>query len=376
MSRIGWLVLALGTCSSVLLALAFLGGGVPRHRNAGPVRIEPAQAHVRGRALSSLRARTPALVATLARRRSVEASRLVREHSPAARPSDEGLAALAGRITHEGRGVLAHIRFELGWNEGRVLDTTGDGGFSGHGLAPGYQLVTVTSEGLPACRRSLFLAPYREGSFELDFGVPRTARVRVLAPDGLPVEGAEVELDGTPGTTDAEGRAWLLSACSGAPELVVRAPGCAWFTCALEGSVEEFDVRLEPACVLELHMPTLAGAAEVLVYLLPHGSERLAGRPLRPATPWHLMSPLRVVPGATVRLENLPAGELEVRALHPDAHIATEHAILDSEHPLSLTLRNPESSPEEAPDLGSVHGLLSSAGLGTLPRLQPLARHR
>ena len=75
-----------------------------------------------------------------------------------------------------------------------------------------------------------------------------------------------------------------------------------------------------------------------------------------------------------MRLENLPAGELEIRALHPAARLAIERVILDPEHPLALTLRATAPVPDGGPDLGSLGGLLSSAGLGELPRLQPLAR--
>jgi hypothetical protein len=198
--------------------------------------------------------------------------------------------------------------------------------------------------------------------------------VRVLDPEGRPLPGAAVELDGAATTTDAAGRARLVAVASGAPELVVRAPGCAWFACALEADAgnDELVVRLDPACALELHLPALASAHEAVVYLLPREPGRLAGRPLRPATPWHLASPLRLAPGASVRLENLPAGELEIRAFHPSARLALEHALLDSARPLALTLRSTEAGPDEPPALGSLGDLLSSTGLGGLPRLQPL----
>jgi hypothetical protein len=73
-----------------------------------------------------------------------------------------------------------------------------------------------------------------------------------------------------------------------------------------------------------------------------------------------------------VRLENLPAGELEIRAFHPAARLAIEHVLLDPTRPLAQMLRATAVEPDEHPALGTLGGLLSSAGLGGLPRLQPL----
>lgn len=373
LERTGWLGLALLSCSTLVLLVGsreVRGSARPRPSARSP---EREHAEVRGRPvltgrLTGAAAFAPNRVAVGTRSGS----------GPRVAGADAGarLAALTARITRDGRGVPARVRFELGGNQGLELDTASDGELCRRALAPGFQIVTVTVEGRPACTRPLFLAPYREATLQLDFGAPRTHLVRVLDPAGSPLSRAVVELDGAAITTDPAGRARLVAVASGAPELVVRAPGCAWFACALDESPAappaELVVRLDPACVLELTLPALADPHEAVVHLLPRDPGRVAGRPLRPATPWHLASPLRLPPGTSVRLENLPAGELEIRTFHPSARLARERVLLDPARPLALTLRATAVGPAEAPARDPLAGLLSNAGLGELPRLQPL----
>jgi len=372
--RAGALGLAAVACSVLVLMVGTIASrGARRALSAAPVASILQRASVRGRLLSSELALVDRPLAGVARR-PVEVGRS-NDVARNAAPPRRGVAALAGRITRDGQGASAHLSFELGCNEGIELDTAPDGSFRRAGLAPGFQLVTVAVGGRASCRRSLFLPPARESAWELDFGAPRTARVRVCEADGRPIAGATVELDGSETTTDRDGRATLEHAGSGAPELLVRAPGFAAFTCALERTESELEVRLEPACSLEVRLPDLATADEAVVYLLPLGPERLAGRPPRPATPWHLVSPLHAAAGSIVRLDDLPAGELEIRVLHRAARMRPERVQLDPSTPVSLALRTeavPVSEREAHRAELELPGLLSSACLGSLPRLQPL----
>ncbi len=302
-------------------------------------------------------------------------------------------ATLAGRITEGGsEGVSARIEFESGLNAERSLRCSPSGTFAATDLHPGFQLLAITVPGYPVCKRELFLPPYRETLLELDFGAARLVRGWIRDEHGQPVPAAEVALDGNAVWTDSSGRFLALQHASGPASIVVRAEGFAHQRQVLRSSEpDDVQLTLTPACTLELQVgPVTAGPYDaVIVYLRSRGAQKMVGRPPQPATPWFLFSPLRCAPGDSVRVTNLPAGELEVLAFHPRARGVSAPVWTDPGHAASVSIvmkplatlqgrvtRAGAALSNAAVRLVSgqpVRELVAaSTGLGDLPRLQPL----
>lgn len=147
-----------------------------------------------------------------------------------------------------------------------------------------------------------------------------------------------------------------------------------------------FLVILEDACTLEIALEGTVPRgreAEAIVYLEPGRVQPVAGRPSRPATPWSLLSPRRVV-GGSLRIEGLPACELDVLAFLPGARGRARHVDLV---PGRVTRVAVEMRPTGASQGGvawdlapagapgrqdPLRALVSSGVLGRIPALQPL----
>lgn len=329
---------------------------------------------------------------TMQRSSAAVEARLVLHSGPRASESSTR-TSLVGRVTEAGgRGLLARIEFGPGLNQGRVLCSSQEGDFAASDLYPGFSLITATAPGYPKCTRELFLAPYRQTRLDLGFVSAEAVRGRVCDEAGNPIDGAEVSVDGGSSLTDGLGGFHLLRHVSGSSTLIVRAASHALERRILEGSDHDpLEIRLQPACTLELALGSLPGGGEVaVVYLLPRGDQRVAGRPPRPATPWYLSSPLRCAPGGSVRVEGLPAGEVEVLAFHPRARGVPAHVRLAPDRISSISLTMIPlpivegritraglplvGAAVELRSLAPVTEILSrEGGLGELPRLQPLS---
>ena len=315
---------AAATCASALMALtivlAQIGGDTTARHGIAPMREDAPPARVHGR---SVQAEESRLQGSATLRGNAVGAPAVRDaaSSPFVASAD-GFAtcSIAGRITRGGADVIARVRIEAERGAWTDLVTDASGAFARSGLRAGQRRVTVEVEGLPACTRSVRLRPYHVARLDLDLGCRELVRGSVHDVHGAVIEGAELMLDGERGASDADGRFALLRRASGTAELVVRAPGFAWFTCAVpEGKDVPLEIALEPACTLEVVVPESLRGQDVAVHVAPGGFERTAGSPARSATPWHLMSPVRFARQQALLFENLPEGEVDVWIVGADS---------------------------------------------------------
>jgi hypothetical protein len=282
-------------------------------RSASPERV-------RGRLVDAAVAtdvpRLPDTVPPASRQAAVRAPE---PRTSSAQPADT--CALAGRISRRGEGVRARVRVEAERGSHLEVATDQTGAFRLDGIAPGRRPVIVELEDGRSCSRALSLRPHRESRLELDFDRPLPVSGRVRDPDGEPIAGAHVLLDGQRGSTDLGGRFTLEIEASGTPELLVQAPGWAWFTCAVRDAREPLEIELEPACSVEVRLTEPLRGQEVVVHVAPAADQGSS-------TPWHLLSPVHSSAQDVVTFENLPPGEIEAWVLGAGAVARAGHVTL------------------------------------------------
>jgi hypothetical protein len=142
------------------------------------------------------------------------------------------------------------------------------------------------------------------------------------------LEGVDVELDGRHAQTDVDGTFTFGSATSGdAVQLVLKKPGfasvCSRVAVAAGRATEKgrYTFTMFPAATLELAFgPRVGGPSDAIVILLPEVTNTVRNYP------WHRISPLKVRPGTTVKIDDLPAMRISVRVYHDGAVAEPESA--------------------------------------------------
>lgn len=276
--------------------------------------------------------------------------------------AEVGLRGSLEAVTVEGQPWPGPLALEVlaGPAAGRTL-TVGAGARL-TGLPEGLSLAEVRLPGWPSFRRLLRLR--KEGTFPLigPSAAPCPARGRVFGPDGRPLEGAEVEVDGRRARSDANGDFALDEVVPGEALFALRAPGCApaLHPCMVGLGYPPrpplFILKRAVAVTGQVLYPDRPGEG-VDVYLLPAGQG-----PGGPRFPFALLGSFRTGPDGNFSFPALPEGErfqLWARGEDLLAEACAEIGPLEAgarPRPVLVKLRR----------LGRLHGIVRSAA-GPIP---------
>jgi len=220
-----------------------------------------------------------------------------------------------------GTPVAATVTFEAGPNQGRVLQCDPSGRFGATNLYPGRALLRVSGAGIPGSRRAVLLRQRAEA--ELNIGYGRLAEItgEVQARDYKPLAGAKVSFDGQDTTTDASGVFHFDGVASGQALVVVEMKGYAGvqeeLTVPAGKKIEKGQLKyvLEKGGRLVLELPdrirTDVQASCIILPDVPAGTSR--------SYPWFEVNPVRIWPGGSTTVEDLPAGSFTLRVFQPGA---------------------------------------------------------
>jgi hypothetical protein len=230
-------------------------------------------------------------------------------------------AKLKGSVyTRGATPVRVEVRFVAGPNADRVLYSDRNGQFGASDLYPGLSLVRVTGPSIPGSLREVLLRQQRETPLNLGYGRTSLVHGSVKDPDAKPVAGARVTMDGQETATDENGNFLFTAIAPGDVLLFVEKEGFArlrrQWTVAGDTTIEpgKLVLTLDRAARLEVTIPDrLNTGSEALLYVLP---ENLEGER---KYPWHLVNPVRIYPGGTLTIEDLPATTVSLRLFHSGA---------------------------------------------------------
>lgn len=230
-------------------------------------------------------------------------------------------ARLVGSVVDgKNGGVRAQVKFVAGPNAGRTLYADALGRFGAENLNPGLSVVAITGPGIPGAQREVRLRPQRETQLNVPFG--RTARVyaEVMDKDAKPLAGAVVTMDGQIAETKEDGVVEFAAVAPGELLVLVEKPGYAKLRQTLNlpgGNVVErgkLKFRLDPGASLQVSIrDPLNSGQQATLFVLPEeaGAER--------KFPWHTVNPVRIWPGGTAIVEDLPEGRVALRLYHAGA---------------------------------------------------------
>ena len=230
-------------------------------------------------------------------------------------------AKLAGSVRDAaGHGVRAEVRFVAGPNLGRTLYADSLGRFGADGLNPGLSVVKVTGPGIVGSQREVPLRPQREYQLNLGYGRPVVVAADVVDGEGKPIAGAKVTMDGQVATSAEDGLVEFAAVASGEVLVLVEKPGFASLRQALTlvgGSTiprGQFKFRLDPGASLQVSITDALNAGQqALLFVLPVAAD--AERKF----PWHTVNPVRIWPGGTAIVNDLPEGRVMLRLYHAGA---------------------------------------------------------
>jgi len=238
--------------------------------------------------------------------------------------------------------VGAEVRFEAGPNQGRVLQCDATGRFGATNLYPGRAVLRVSGDGIPGSRRVVLLRQKTETELNIGYGRLTEITGEVSSRDQNPLAGAKVSFDGQESTTDEAGLFHFDGVASGQALVVVELPGYASIqeelTVPAGKKIEKGQLKyvLERGGRLVLDIPGGARSdVEALCYILPDvapGTQR--------SYPWFLVNPVRIWPGGSTTVNDLPAGSFTLRVFLPGALAkpATKSARLDIGGEAQVTL--------------------------------------
>lgn len=326
----------------VLLALSGLGGGAwlvlvhARPSGPAPAPIEPLAPSPRNGAGEPVAAHAPVVLENTQTTETVVAPagypievdlELVR--ADASTPV-KGATALGSAATARLRGsvvsgvgapVAAEVLFEHGPNQGRVLQCDPTGRFGATNLYPGLAVVRVRGTGIPGSQRIVRLRQKTE--FELNLGYGRLSEItgEVITRDALPLQGARVSFDGQEAVTDPMGLFHFDGVASGQALVTVLKPGYAGLvqelTVPAGKKIEKGQLRfpLDKGARLVIEVPDrIRSDVETYCFLLADS----APGTLR-SYPWFLVNPVRVWPGGSKTVEDLPPGTFTLRLFQAGA---------------------------------------------------------
>jgi hypothetical protein len=222
-------------------------------------------------------------------------------------------------------GVRAQVKFIAGANQGRVLYADALGRFGAERLYPGLAVVAITGPGIPGAQREVRLRPQRETQLNVPFG--RTAHVfaEVVNGEGKPVPDAIVTFDGQVAVTGEDGSVEFAAIAPGEVLVVVTKAGFASVRQTLDvpgGTTIErgrLVFRIDPGASLQVSItdPLNAGQ-QALLFILPEEVD--AERKF----PWQTVNPVRIWPGGTAIIEDLPRSRVTLRLYQAGAKAKPE----------------------------------------------------
>jgi len=245
------------------------------------------------------------------------------------RPSADGVSALgsdaAARLAGSVHGtnaepLAAEIEFVAGPNAGRRLTAGRDGTFGANDLYPGLSIVRVRAPGTPGSLREVLFRRERVTQMNLGYGRLGSVHGAVVDPVGDPIAEALVTVDGQEVRTDEKGEYSFPGVAAGETFLVVERPGFAaqmQKLTVIGGQATErarLVCTLRPAARLEVTIEDRINVdSEADLFVLPQSLD--AERNF----PWYKVNPVRVFPGGTKVIEDLPAKAVILRLFHAGA---------------------------------------------------------
>lgn len=230
-------------------------------------------------------------------------------------------ARLRGSIQNVGRAdVSAWVSFIAGANQGRVLYVDRTGTFGANDLYPGLALVEVRGPAIPGSVREVRLRQERDSQLNLAYGRTAIVHGEVLGPGGTGLADARVTMDGQVTTSDATGAFVFDHMAAGEVLVIVDKPGYASYretiTTPAGRTIEPGKLKyaLQPGARIEITVAeAINPGLEAQVLILP--SNPRAQRRF----PWFKINPVRVYPGGTTTVEDLPAEAIDLRLFHVGA---------------------------------------------------------
>jgi hypothetical protein len=225
-------------------------------------------------------------------------------------------ARLRGQVTVGDRlGTPATLEFVAGMNAGRRVETNAEGYFGVRDLYPGPGLLRVSGPAIGGALREVRLLRDKETLLALSFGAPGSVGGIVFDEAGQPMPDVQVELDGQPGVTDAQG-VFTYGGIPGGMDvvLVLRAPGYApqyhtiGVLAARNVPPSQYRYTMERGGSLEVSVTRSVGAPGPARVLISTGVSEV-----KQPYAWHLLGPYEVQPGSSVRIDDLPPTRLSVR---------------------------------------------------------------
>lgn len=251
-------------------------------------------------------------------------------------------ARLRGSVSHGAAGeTRVEVRFVAGLNEGRVLYSDRTGAFGANDLYPGLSLVEIRGVGIPGALREVRLRADRDSQLHVPFGRPAAIHGRVRDREDKGIAAARVEVDGQQTETDEEGWFFLPRVAPG--EVIAIATKEGWAGArqqlmVVAGSVLErgkFALTLEPAGRLQVTIADRINVdGEALLYVLPSSLDQ------ERKFPWHRINPVRIFPGGTQTIEDLPESHVTLRLFHAGAvaQPRERNVSIQSGHTATVTL--------------------------------------
>lgn len=226
----------------------------------------------------------------------------------------------------DGRGLEGSVTFVAGTNEGRVLRCDATGEYGAADLYAGLGVVRCQTNHGYVAEREVRLRPRTEEVLTVGFGHPASVYGAVVDGENMPIEGADVRLDGLETRTDERGEFHFPSVASGSALAIVSKPGFATYREVVpipRGRVVEagrLRFRLEPGASLEITVLEIVGAREQAeVYLIPTGGQPVNREAGQRTFPWYRVNPVRIHPGGTALVEDLPEGRVALMLFHSGA---------------------------------------------------------